>query len=444
MSNIAGDESLRYHSDPVPGKISLSSTKPCATQKDLSLAYTPGVATPCLEIKKDPENVWRYTSKGNLVAVVTDGTAVLGLGNIGPAAGMPVMEGKGVLFKRFADIDAIPICLGGVRGADGNTDASKLVETIQRLEPTFGGINLEDVAAPACFDVEAALKKQLSIPVFHDDQHGTAIIALAAVTNALKLVGKKIEDVKVVVNGAGAAGIACAEMFVSAGANRANFAMFDSEGAVSANRPGLTPEKQRFAVGARASTLEEAMKDADVFLGLSVGGCVSREMVASMATAPILFPMANPTPEIMPEEAVAAGAGVVGTGRSDFPNQINNVLGFPGIFRGALDVRASDINENMKLAASMALAELASEKIPADVMNVLANAYPADAARGVFDGNIPLKHEFIIPKPFDPRVVPRVARRVAEAAMESGAARISIPDFDAYESSVAKRVVATS
>ena len=439
MSDKLGKESLVYHSHPVPGKISISSTKPCATQLDLSLAYTPGVATPCLEIQKDSDKAWSYTSKGNLVAVVTDGTAVLGLGDIGPAAGMPVMEGKGVLFKRFADIDAFPVCLSHVRDGNGGTDVSKVVETVRRLEPTFGGINLEDIAAPACFEIEASLKGELSIPVFHDDQHGTAIIALAAVTNALKLVGKRIEDAKFVVNGAGAAGIACAEMFVSAGAKRTNFVMFDSDGAISPRRPGLTLEKQRFARDAAPASLEDAMKGADVFLGLSVGGCVTRKMVKLMAPSPILFPMANPTPEIMPEEAVKAGAAVVGTGRSDFPNQINNVLGFPGIFRGALDVRASDINETMKLAASMALAELASEKIPDDVMNVLEKAYPADAERGVFDGENPLNREFIIPKPFDPRVVPRVARRVAEAAMTSGVAKNRIPDLDRYELDVAER-----
>jgi len=441
MSDELKKESLKYHSEPVPGKIALATTKACLTQRDLSLAYTPGVATPCLEIESKPEEVWKYTARGNLVGVVTDGTAVLGLGDIGPEAGMPVMEGKGVLFKRFADVDALPICLSCVRGDDGKTDAAKLIETVERLEPTFGGINLEDIAAPACFEIERTLKKSLSIPVFHDDQHGTAIISLAAVINALKLLDKKIGDAKFVVNGAGAAGIACAEMYIAAGAERANFIMCDSKGVIHSARGGLTDEKARFAVDTDARTLEDAMKGADVFLGLSIADCVSKKMVESMASGPILFPMANPVPEIMPELALEAGAAVVGTGRSDFPNQINNVLGFPGIFRGALDVRASDVNEAMKLAASMALAELANEKIPSEVMEILSDAYPEDAERGVFDGENPLKPEFIIPKPFDPRVVPRVARRVAEAAVSSGVAGNAVSDFDLYERSVAERVV---
>jgi malate dehydrogenase (oxaloacetate-decarboxylating)(NADP+) len=440
MSESLEEMSFEYHSGGKPGKIAMESTKPCKTQADLSLAYTPGVAAPCLAIKDNPEDVWKYTARGNLVAVVSDGTAVLGLGNIGPEAGMPVMEGKAVLFKRFADIDTMPICLGKVFDENGRTDAVKVIETTERLEPTFGGINLEDIAAPACFEVEQTLKKRLSIPVFHDDQHGTAIISLAAVLNALKLLDKKIEDAKFVINGAGAAGIACAEMYVSAGADRENFTLCDSKGVIHSGRENLTPEKAKFANTTEARTLEDALIGADIFVGLSVADCVSEEMVKSMADNPVIFPMANPSPEIMPDRAVAAGAAVVGTGRSDFVNQINNVLGFPGIFRGALDVRASDVNEAMKLGASKAIAEIANEKVPEDVYQVLAEAYPEDAAAGMFDGECPLKKSFVIPKPFDPRVVPRVARYVAEAAMATGVANIKIDDLEEYEKSVTARI----
>ena len=440
MSDNFDERSLEYHSGGKPGKIELETTKPCKTQVDLSMAYTPGVAAPCLAIKDNPEDVWKYTARANMVAVVSDGTAVLGLGNIGPEAGMPVMEGKAVLFKRFADIDTIPICLGKVFDENGRSDAAKIIETTERLEPTFGGINLEDIAAPACFEIEQTLKKSLSIPVFHDDQHGTAIISLAAVLNALKLLGKRIEDVKFVINGAGAAGIACAEMYVAAGADRKNFILCDSKGVIHAGRDNLTPEKAKFAMERDERTLADALVGADIFVGLSVADCVSEDMVKSMADNPVIFPMANPSPEILPERAIAAGAAVVGTGRSDFVNQINNVLGFPGIFRGALDVRASDINEAMKIAASKALAEIADEKVPEDVYATLAEAYPKDAAAGMFDGESPLKRTYVIPKPFDPRVVPRVARYVAKAAMDTGVAQIMIDDLEAYEKSVADRI----
>ena len=433
-------QSLEYHNGSRPGKIAIETTKPCITQNDLSMAYTPGVATPCLEIEKNPEDVWKYTARANMVAVVSDGTAVLGLGNIGPEAGMPVMEGKAVLFKRFAGIDTIPLCLGKVFQENGKTDAAKVIETVERLEPTFGGINLEDIASPACFEIEQTLKKSLSIPVFHDDQHGTAIISLAAVLNALKLLGKKIEEARFVINGAGAAGIACTEMYVAAGAKRENMIVCDSRGVIHSGLENLSPQKRKIATDRDVRTLEDAMKGADIFVGLSVADCVSEEMVESMSENPIVFPMANPAPEIMPEAAVKAGAAVVGTGRSDFVNQINNVLGFPGIFRGALDVRASDINEEMKLAASKALAEIAEEKIPEDVLAVLTEAYPEDAAAGMFDGDCPLKRTYVIPKPFDPRVVPRVARYVAKAAMESGVARINIDDLEQYEQEVAARI----
>jgi len=434
------EASLKYHETAPAGKLRIASSKPCETQEDLSKAYTPGVAVPCLKIKENPENSWRYTGRGNTVAVVSDGTAVLGLGNIGPEAGMPVMEGKAVLFKRFADIDTIPLCVGKVYGPDGKTDADKLIETVERLEPSFGGINLEDIAAPACFKVEQTLKKTMNIPVFHDDQHGTAIISLAGLLNALKLTGRQIGRARFVVNGAGAAGIACAEMYIRAGADRKNFLMCDSKGVIHSGRTDLNPEKQRFANSSSARTLADALVGADVFLGVSVGNCVTKDMVKTMAPNPIIFAMANPTPEIFPQDAWDAGAGVVGTGRTDFPNQVNNVLGFPGIFRGALDVRATDINEDMKLAASRALAELVNEPISAEVKAILARAYPQDAAAGVFDGEISLKKTLVIPKPFDPRVVPRVARYVAEAAMKSGVAQVRIDDLAAYEQALSKRL----
>lgn len=431
---------LSYHSEGKPGKITVVSSKECRTQQDLALAYTPGVATPCLEIEKSPEKVWDYTSKGNLVAVVSDGTAVLGLGNIGAEAGIPVMEGKSVLFKRFADIDSVPLCISKVANEKGRTDAAKLIETVERLEPCFGGINLEDIGAPACFEVEKTLKAKMNIPVFHDDQHGTAIISFAAIINGLKIVGKKIEDCRFVVNGAGAAGISCSEFYITGGAKRENFIMCDSKGVIHTGRTDLNEQKKRFAVDTDKRTLADAMKGADIFLGFSAPDCVTADMVKSMNKGAIIFAMANPVPEIMPDVAVAAGAAVVGTGRSDFANQINNVLGFPGIFRGALDVRTTDINEEMKLAASEALAELASEKIDEEVKKDLAIAYPKDTASGMFDADCPLSTNYVIPKPFDIRVVPRVARKVAAAAMKTGVARINIDDLDAYEASVRLRI----
>ncbi len=434
------EKALAYHRQSPPGKIGVVATKPCRTGEDLSLAYTPGVANPCLEIKKQPEAVWDYTMRGNFVAVISDGTAVLGLGNIGPEAGLPVMEGKSVLFKHFADINAVGICLGKVFNEQGRTDPARIIETVERLEPTFGGINLEDIGAPACFEVEQTLKQRMNIPVFHDDQHGTAIISLAAILNALEIVGKKIEDCRFVVNGAGAAGISCSEFYITAGARRENFLMCDSRGVIHTGRSDLNEQKRRFAVDTPARTLADAMRGADIFLGFSAPGCVTGEMVKTMAPGAILFAMANPVPEIFPDEALAAGAAVVGTGRSDFPNQINNVLGFPGIFRGALDVRATDINEAMKLAAARALSDLAREAVPENVRRQLTEAYPADAAAGMFSGPAGLRPDCVIPKPFDIRVVPRVARQVAEAAMQTGVARIRIDDLDAYERAVADRI----
>jgi len=433
------EETLKYHNLPVPGKLHVIPSKPCQTQKDLSMAYTPGVAQPCLEIKDKPETVYDYTGKGNCVAVVSDGTAVLGLGNIGPEAGLPVMEGKCVLFKRFADIDAMPICVKNVYLPNGKTDAAKLIEITAALEPTFGGINLEDIAAPACFEVETVLKGKMNIPVFHDDQHGTAIISMAAMLNAAKLLGKKLEDMQVVVNGAGAAGLACANFYITAGIRKENVIICDSKGVVN-KQNASNAAKMALATDRSCKTLAEALVGADLFLGCSIGNCVTPDMVRSMAKNPIIFAMANPTPEIMPQDAINAGAAVVGTGRTDFPNQINNVLGFPGIFRGALDVRAKDINTEMKLAASYALAELASMPIPEDIQEILAIAYPADAAAGMFKRPMPLNNDYVIPKPFDPRVVPHVARFVAEAAMKSGVAQRTIDDLDAYEKAVTDRI----
>ncbi len=436
---MSENDALNYHRLPEPGKLHVVASKACETQQDLSLAYTPGVAKPCLEIYDHPDAVYDYTGKGNTVAVVSDGTAVLGLGNIGPAAGLPVMEGKCVLFKRFADIDAMPLCLQNVLTPGGKTDADKLIEVTAALEPTFGGINLEDIAAPACFKVETTLKQRMGIPVFHDDQHGTAIISLAALLNAAELSGKKLSELQVVVNGAGAAGLACANFYILAGVKRENIVICDRQGVIKQENAS-NAQQMALASERDCQTLAEAIRGADVFLGCSAGNCVTPQMIASMNRKAIVFAMANPVPEISPDLAVQAGAFVVGTGRTDCPNQINNVLGFPGIFRGALDVRASDITDAMKLAASFALAEIACQEIPADCLNTLQAAYPADAAAGIFKGQNPLKASYVIPKPFDARVVPYVARKVAEAAMRTDVARYQIPDLDKYEAAVSQRI----
>ena len=437
-------KSLDYHSAKPAGKISVVSSKKCDTQEELSLAYTPGVAEPCLEIKKSPEEVWKYTDRGNMVAVVTDGTAVLGLGDIGPHAGLPVMEGKAVLFKKFADVDAFPICLQNVRNKDGHSDVNKIVEAVKQLQPNFGGVNLEDIAAPACFEIEERLKKETEIPIFHDDQHGTAIISLAALLNGLKLLGKKISEIKVVVNGAGAAGIACSKFYEYAGVKRKNIFMCDRKGLIySGRKEDMNHYKKYFAQNSREMTLAEALKGADVFLGVSVANVVNGQMIKSMADKAIVFAMANPVPEIMPDAAKKAGAFIVATGRSDFDNQVNNVLGFPGIFRGALDVRAVNITEEMKFAASTALAEIANEEVPFAIKKFLAKAYLKDAKKKMFDAKNPLHADYVIPKPFDPRVVPRVARGVAEAAVKHKVARIKVNDsndFDGYEMQVFDRV----
>ena len=408
-------DALDYHSSGRKGKIEVIPSKPCLTQRDLSLAYSPGVAEPCLEIEKNPEDAYKYTAKGNLVAVLSNGTAVLGLGNIGALAGKPVMEGKGVLFKRFADIDVFDI--------EVNTeDADEVIKVCQLLEPTFGGINLEDIKAPECFYIEEKLKETMNIPVFHDDQHGTAIISAAGLINALELIGKKIDEIRLVVNGAGASAIACANLAISLGLKKENLIMCDTKGVLYKGRTeGMNKYKERFAIDTPLRTLEEAAEGADVLYGLSSKGAFTPEMVRKMAANPIIFAMANPDPEITPEEALAVrGDVLIATGRSDYPNQVNNVLGFPFIFRGALDVRATTINEEMKKAAVFALAELAREECPDSVCRAYGNV------------KFSFGRNYIIPKPFDPRALLRVAPAVAKAAMDSGVARQPIPDMDKY------------
>ncbi len=420
--SITKEEALKYHSEGRPGKIEVIPSKPCFTSRELSMAYTPGVAEPCLEIEKDDSKVYEYTTKGNLVAVISNGTAVLGLGNIGPHAGKPVMEGKGVLFKRFADIDVFDIEVK-------TTDVDEFVNTVKQLEPTFGGINLEDIKAPQCFEIEERLKKEMNIPVFHDDQHGTAIISCAALINAAEIAGKKLEDMRLVVVGAGAAGIACSNLYVAAGVKRENISMFDSKGHIHKGRTDLNKYKAQFAQDHAYESLEEAMKGADAFLGLSKANLVSKEMVKGMADSPIIFAMANPDPEITYEDAVDARPDVImATGRSDYPNQVNNVLGFPFIFRGALDVRATTINEEMKMAAVRALADLAKEKVP----EVVSRAYGGK--------HFEFGREYIIPKPFDPRVLWKVAPAVAKAAIGSGVAQKRIDDWDEYIEQLKERL----
>ncbi len=419
---VRKEDALEYHASPSPGKLSTVPTKPCRTQRDLSLAYTPGVAVPCLEIARDPGLVYKYTSKGNLVAVVSNGTAVLGLGNIGAAAGKPVMEGKGVLFKRFADIDVFDIELG-------TEDPREVIRACQLMEPTFGGINLEDIKAPECFAIEEELQRTMKIPVFHDDQHGTAIISGAALLNALELVGKSLPEVKIVFSGAGAAALSCAAHYLRLGARKDNIVMSDIHGVVYlGRREGMNPYMERFAAVTSARTLAEAMEGADVFVGLSAGNIVTPEMLKTMAPNPVVFALANPDPEIPYDAAVAARPdAIVATGRSDFPNQVNNVLGFPFIFRGALDVRATTINDPMKLAATRALAALAKEDVP-------------DAVRRAYNlEHIEFGRNYIIPKPFDQRVLMWVAPAVAEAAMASGVAQAPV-DIEEYKNQLRRRL----
>ena len=414
-------EALLYHAKPQPGKIKIVPTKPYSTQRDLALAYSPGVAEPCLEIEKNKDDVYKYTAKGNIVAIISNGTAVLGLGDIGPEASKPVMEGKSLLFKIFADIDGIDIELD-------TKDVDRFIETVKTIAPTFGGINLEDIKAPEAFEIERRLKEELDIPVMHDDQHGTAIISAAALLNALEIAEKKIEDVRIVVSGAGAAAVSCTKLYKAFGAKAENIVMLDSKGVIRSDRENLSVEKAEFATDRKIDTLEEAMVDADVFIGLSIADIVSPEMLSSMAENPIVFAMANPNPEIEYDLACKTRKDIImATGRSDHPNQVNNVLGFPFIFRGALDVRATKINEEMKMAAVRALADLTREPVPEQV-NI---AY--DATRLTFGRN------YIIPKPFDPRLITKIPPAVAKAAMDSGVAKFPIQDWDRYEEELYQR-----
>ncbi len=418
------EEALYYHAKGRPGKIEVIPTKEYANQRDLSLAYSPGVAEPCLAIQANPDDAYKYTAKGNLVAVISNGTAVLGLGDIGAVAGKPVMEGKGLLFKIFADIDVFDIELD-------TTDVDEFVRTVKILEPTFGGVNLEDISAPACFEIEERLKKELNIPIMHDDQHGTAIISSAALLNATELVGKDLSKVKIIVNGAGASAISCSRLYIALGADRKNLFMFDSKGLIHPSRTNLDGKKSEFANDnlPAETTLEQAMQGADVFVGLSKGNVVTQDMVKTMAKDCIIFALANPTPEIAYDEAMAAREDIImATGRSDYPNQVNNVLGFPFIFRGALDVRASEINEEMKLAAVRALADLAKKPVP-DLVNL---AYS--------EVNLSFGKNYIIPKPVDPRLITTVSPAVAKAAIETGVAKHPITDWEGYEQQLSKRL----
>ncbi|MFZ9262485.1 MAG: NADP-dependent malic enzyme [Chitinophagaceae bacterium] len=422
QQKLRKEQALEYHAKGRPGKIEVVPTKEAKTQRDLSLAYSPGVAEPCKEIHENIENVYKYTAKGNLVAVISNGTAVLGLGDIGPEAGKPVMEGKGVLFKIFADIDVFDIEIA-------EKDPEKFVEIVKALQPTFGGVNLEDIKAPECFYIEQRLKEEMNIPVMHDDQHGTAIISSAALLNALEIQGKEIEKVIFVINGAGAAAMACAELYIALGAKRDNVLMFDSKGLIHKKRSDLDERKKLFAIDKKEITLEEAFKGADVFIGLSKGNVVSKAMVKSMAKNPIVFAMANPDPEISWEDATATRDDIImATGRSDYPNQVNNVLGFPYIFRGALDVRATQINQAMQLAAVKALAELTKSPVP-DIVNMAYN-----------ESTIAFGPNYIIPKPLDPRLISTVSPAVAKAAMESGVAKKPISNWNAYEIELNKRL----
>ncbi len=426
MKEKRRQDALRYHSEGRAGKIEVVSTKPCMTSRDLSLAYTPGVAEPCLDIAERPLDAFKYTARGNLVAVVSNGTAVLGLGNIGALAGKPVMEGKGVLFKRFADVDVFDIEID-------TEDANEIIRTVKLLEPTFGGINLEDIKAPECFEIEAKLSEMMDIPVFHDDQHGTAIISGAALINGAELAEKKLEDLKVVVSGAGASAIACAKFYVSLGVRMENVMLVDSKGVVYEGRTaGINPYKAQFAVDTPKRTLADAMEGADVFLGCSVGGLVTQDMVQAMAPRPIIFALANPDPEITyPDAKEARPDGIIATGRSDYPNQVNNVLGFPFIFRGALDVRARKITEGMKVAAARALAELAKLDVPESVSAAYGNE------------EFSFGPDYIIPKPFDSRVLTYVAPAVALAATEDGVARSPLEDVEAYRAELERRLSPT-
>lgn len=439
-SNNYFDESLKYHSANPPGKIQIGFTKPCEGQEDLSLAYTPGVAAPCMQIKENPEDVWKYTNKGNTTAVISDGSAVLGLGDIGAEAGLPVMEGKSILFKKFADIDSYPICMSFESAQTEEEHIDLFVKAVTALQPSLGAINLEDVKAPRCFEVQERLQKILKIPVFHDDQYGTAIIVTAGILNAVEITGRRLENCKIVINGAGAAGIACAKTLLSFGVNNSNIYMCDSKGLIVKERTDLNKYKELFAQDKPQMDLAGAIKEADIFIGVSVKDILKKEMVQSMAKDPIIFAVANPIPEIMPADALEAGAKVVGTGRSDYSNQVNNSLGFPGLFRGVLDTRASEINNEMKMAATRALASLAKEPFDPETRERLSKAYTSPADQRTFSMEKPLNENYVIPKQFDLRVVPRVARYVAKAAMDTNVATIMIDDLDAYEKEVYQRI----
>lgn len=420
MSNLR-EKALRYHSSTPAGKLEVRPTKPASTQEDLSLAYTPGVAIPCLEIERDADLAYQYTGKGNLVAVISNGTAVLGLGNIGALASKPVMEGKSLLFKVLADIDSYDIEVE-------TQDIDKFVETVKQIAPTFGGINLEDIKAPECFEIERRLREELSIPIMHDDQHGTAIITAAALINALEIAGKQIDQVRVVINGAGAAATACARLYLSMGVRLENLVMCDSRGVINSSRKGLTPEKLQFVTTRALNTLAEALVDADMFLGVSKANVLTAEMVQSMAANPIILALANPDPEIAYDLAKASREDIIfATGRSDYPNQVNNVLGFPYIFRGALDVRATTINESMKVAAASAIAALVKEPVPSTVLE----AYGVES--------MTFSREYILPKPLDPRLMSVVSIAVARAAIKSGVATHIITDWDGYAAVLAHR-----
>jgi len=424
MESNSLTDALKYHSEGRPGKIEVVPTKPHRSQHDLSMAYSPGVAEPCLEIEKDPHKAYDYTAKGNLVAVISNGTAVLGLGNIGALAGKPVMEGKGLLFKIFADIDVFDIEID-------ESDPQKFIEVVKAISPTFGGINLEDIKAPECFEIEEKLKEMLDIPLMHDDQHGTAIISGAALINALELTGKKIEDVKIVINGAGAAASSCTRLYIHLGARLENIVMLDSKGVISTRRKDLNDRKLPFATSRGIDTLEEAINGADVFVGLSVAGILTQNMVRSMAKDPIVFALANPDPEITYEDAKESRTDIIfATGRSDYANQVNNVLGFPFIFRGALDVLATTINEEMKVAATLAIARLTKEPVPEEI----AAAYNTS--------EISFGRDYIIPKPLDSRLLYMVAPAVAKAAMDSGVARKTITNWDGYIEQLHQRMAA--
>lgn len=420
---VTDEEALALHASGRPGKLQITPTKPLATARDLSLAYSPGVAAPCLRIKDNPETVYDYTAKGNVVAIISNGTAVLGLGNLGALASKPVMEGKAVLFKRFADVDGIDLEVG-------TENVEEFINCVKYLGPSFGGINLEDIKAPECFDIERRLSDMMDIPVFHDDQHGTAIIAGAGLLNAMELTGRTIDKIKMVVNGAGAAAIACSNLFIAMGLPKKNLIMCDTKGVIYKGRAeSMNKWKEDFANDTSARTLADALKGADVFVGLSAKGAVTQDMVKTMAPKPLIFAMANPDPEITPEEALAVCPdAIMATGRSDYPNQINNVLGFPYIFRGALDVRASRVNEEMKLAAVKAIADLAKEPVPAEVVAAYSGR------------NLVFGPEYIIPTPFDPRLITRVPPAVAQAAMKTGVARKPMKDMNEYKDILGKRL----